>query len=955
MPLSDSIDLTPELLRSQATSLRALARRLLRDSAAADDVVQDAWLVALKQAPGPEDAARGEGFLRGVVRNLALKRMRGEARRARREANGARAEGVDGPSEELGAEERARVLRGVTDAVLSLDEPYRTSVLLRFFEDLPPREIARRQGVPVSTVKSRLTRAFQRLRASLSRDYEGDDAAWRRSLAIVFGGPVGVLPLGPGPETAPRSPLADAFSDTAAKAVSAGSTTALPLAFLAMKAKLVLAGTAALAAGIVWWSDSPDRESARDEPVRTTRASEREALRANGFGFGASSDDPDARVAVPATEEVASEDADDAWRAAALPTLPHVLELSGVALHPDGSPVDGARIYLAPRGHVINSVARTDELGRFAVRWRSSTPAQDVAFGIVGDNQSLAEVQELRVKAGGPNHLRIEVPAQERWAATLVRSYSTGFSAGTQGGGEPVVAGSFAIVQAANSAADPAHAPTALLDPQGFTRFVGLDAESGCPATGASGALPLATFKSIGTALSVLQQNDGGLDVPRALDAWTNPASATDAATLFTLQGKVVDARGRAVEDATVLLVAPDGRRIESTRTDAEGRYTLEHAFASDECIARAWAPSLGVAEARFLNPGGLSTRFDAQLDPGLEIRGRIVDGDGVPKGKCTVEAVGRGPERTTEARTTSDDNGFFTLTNCDPVETTLFVRVSGDVGSIPDLVVQGLWPRAYRPEPSADTFEELRVQVREHGSIAFSVVTPSGVPEPRAIARVWHVESGRGAWFPARDEHGRATLGDLPEGTYRIEVGSAVRGWIEVDSVWLAAGETIDLGAIPLRSPSMLALTSDAEDATGDADVDAFDGLSLEIWSTQAGVQSRVRDLVLANRSQRVGAPSVLLPSGPSLVLARRGETSGAIALDLLPAREFALGIAVPREPGAAGSKRGAGALGLRPESPATNGFPARLAAELERAGADRASCGNCHANASQPWAEPE
>jgi DNA-directed RNA polymerase specialized sigma24 family protein len=34
----------------------------------------------------------------------------------------------------------------VAQVVLELEEPYRSTVLLRFFEDLEPREIAARQG-----------------------------------------------------------------------------------------------------------------------------------------------------------------------------------------------------------------------------------------------------------------------------------------------------------------------------------------------------------------------------------------------------------------------------------------------------------------------------------------------------------------------------------------------------------------------------------------------------------------------------------------------------------------------------------------------------------------------------------------------------------------------------------------------------------------------------------------
>ena len=70
--------------------------------------------------------------------------------------------------------------RELVEAVLGLDEPYRTTVLLRFFEELPQREIARRMQTSTGTVNSRLTRALSKLRETISRG--GGPTAWLRVL-----------------------------------------------------------------------------------------------------------------------------------------------------------------------------------------------------------------------------------------------------------------------------------------------------------------------------------------------------------------------------------------------------------------------------------------------------------------------------------------------------------------------------------------------------------------------------------------------------------------------------------------------------------------------------------------------------------------------------------------------------------------------------------------------------
>ena len=73
--------------------------------------------------------------------------------------------------------ERALVHRALTDVILELPEPYRVALLHRYFEDLPPREIAKRLGVPVATVHTRILRGRERLRRALVERF-GSNAAW---------------------------------------------------------------------------------------------------------------------------------------------------------------------------------------------------------------------------------------------------------------------------------------------------------------------------------------------------------------------------------------------------------------------------------------------------------------------------------------------------------------------------------------------------------------------------------------------------------------------------------------------------------------------------------------------------------------------------------------------------------------------------------------------------------
>jgi RNA polymerase sigma factor (sigma-70 family) len=138
--------------------VRATAARTLRDADLADDAAQDAWLAALRREPR---LAPTRAWLAVAVRSRAADIVRERLRRERREQTAARA--AHAPDERDGGNDDAR--RAVVEAALGLEEPYRSAVLLRYFLGEPPRSIARRLGVPVSTVRTRLARGLRRLRA----------------------------------------------------------------------------------------------------------------------------------------------------------------------------------------------------------------------------------------------------------------------------------------------------------------------------------------------------------------------------------------------------------------------------------------------------------------------------------------------------------------------------------------------------------------------------------------------------------------------------------------------------------------------------------------------------------------------------------------------------------------------------------------------------------------------
>ncbi len=164
-----------QLLRHRDFVLR-LARRLVGGDRA-DDVAQETWLSVLRRPPR---GGATRAWLATVTRNAARMLWRREGRRQQHERAQV-TDRTDGSVPEALARAETQAL--VVNEVLALSEPYRTAVILRFFEDLPPREIARRTATNVHTARVRVRRALERLRGRLDAQHGGDRRAW--SIALL--------------------------------------------------------------------------------------------------------------------------------------------------------------------------------------------------------------------------------------------------------------------------------------------------------------------------------------------------------------------------------------------------------------------------------------------------------------------------------------------------------------------------------------------------------------------------------------------------------------------------------------------------------------------------------------------------------------------------------------------------------------------------------------------------
>ena len=143
----------------------SLARRMLGELSEAEDVAQESFLRAWKQAPSWRPGqARFDTWLHRVTLNLCYDRLR-RRRETPTEAPPERPD--EGPSPDRGLE-AADVGRRVEAALQKLPDRQREAIVLCHYQELGNIEAAALMGVSVEALESLLSRGRRALRAQLA-------------------------------------------------------------------------------------------------------------------------------------------------------------------------------------------------------------------------------------------------------------------------------------------------------------------------------------------------------------------------------------------------------------------------------------------------------------------------------------------------------------------------------------------------------------------------------------------------------------------------------------------------------------------------------------------------------------------------------------------------------------------------------------------------------------------
>ena len=152
------------LYTSHYRSLVRLSALLLHDTAAAEDVVQDAFVAMHRSWRRLRDPDKGLAYLRQTVVNRSRSRLR-HLKVVERKAPALMPDADSADTLALRAVDRASVM----DALRALPQRQREVLVLRYYADLSEAQIAEAMGISTGAVKSHASRGIAALRDTMER------------------------------------------------------------------------------------------------------------------------------------------------------------------------------------------------------------------------------------------------------------------------------------------------------------------------------------------------------------------------------------------------------------------------------------------------------------------------------------------------------------------------------------------------------------------------------------------------------------------------------------------------------------------------------------------------------------------------------------------------------------------------------------------------------------------
>jgi RNA polymerase sigma-70 factor (ECF subfamily) len=152
-----------ELYDRYSSIVYAVAMRVLGDTAAAEDVLQDVFM-QLWRNPGAFDSSRGSlaPWLAVIARNRAV-----DVLRKRRPQDDIEDVTLSVEPDLAGEADRSRVAGTIRAVLNQMPSPQRSALEMAYFEGYSHSEIAEKTGEPLGTIKTRIRAGLMLLRKAV--------------------------------------------------------------------------------------------------------------------------------------------------------------------------------------------------------------------------------------------------------------------------------------------------------------------------------------------------------------------------------------------------------------------------------------------------------------------------------------------------------------------------------------------------------------------------------------------------------------------------------------------------------------------------------------------------------------------------------------------------------------------------------------------------------------------
>lgn len=170
-----------ELVDLYKDKIYHLAYRMLSQSQAAEDIVQETFLRVYKNLHRYDETQKFSTWIYRIATNLCIDQLRKRKSNYSLDAEMGDGEGTDWyallPSGEDSPEGQlllSETQQQIRRAINTLPDKYKSVVILRYLHDMSLQEISDVLGMPVTTIKTRVHRGREYLRKKLEPEFSSD-------------------------------------------------------------------------------------------------------------------------------------------------------------------------------------------------------------------------------------------------------------------------------------------------------------------------------------------------------------------------------------------------------------------------------------------------------------------------------------------------------------------------------------------------------------------------------------------------------------------------------------------------------------------------------------------------------------------------------------------------------------------------------------------------------------